>query len=161
MKYTIGIDGGMQGGLCCVADDKIVELITMPIQKIGNGRNEYDCDTLIAFLLKYPTAVVVLEKAQYTPALGGMSAFSFGKSYGTMIGILAALQRRYHLVAARTWQTKMFRDQPHSNTKEASIAVAKRLFPGQSFKATERSKKDHDGLTDSTLLCVYAQQAGL
>jgi hypothetical protein len=38
----------------------------------------------------------------------------------------------------------------------AAIA-AKRLFPNTSFLATERSKKDHDGIIDALLLSYYAK----
>jgi hypothetical protein len=49
----------------------------------------------------------------------------------------------------------MLRDQPHGDTKKASAIIAKRLFPGETFLATERCKKVHDGLTDATLLALY------
>jgi len=157
-KFYIGIDGGLSGAIAVLKGKELVEVMVMPTQPVGNGRNEYDCQAIIDFLSKYKDATVILEKAQYTPALGGISSFAFGKSYGTMIGILSALKMRYHLVAARTWQTKVFRDQPHANTKEASVIIAQRLFPGFRFVATERSKKPHDGMTDATLIGYYGQE---
>lgn len=154
-KTIIGIDGGLNGGLCVLQDGELIELAIMPTQPAGNGRNEYDCHAIISFLEKYPEATIILEKAQYTPALGGISSFAFGKSYGTMIGILSALKLPYHIVPARTWQTKLFQGQAKGDTKAASKIIAQRLFPSQDFTATERSKKLHDGLTDATLIAYY------
>lgn len=161
MNTIIGIDGGNNGALVAIRGKKILEAVVMPTVEGGNNRAEYDCASIIEFLNRYPDATIVLEKAQYTPMLGGVSSFSFGKSYGMMLGILAALQRRYHLVAAKTWQTMMFKSQAHDNTKAASVLVAKRLFPDFDFRATARSKKQHDGKTDATLIAVYAQTMNL
>ena len=133
----------------------------MPTVEGGNNRTEYDCQAIIDFFNRYPDATVILEKAQYTPMLGGIASFSFGKSYGLMLGMLIALNRRHHLVAAKTWQTMMFKGQAYVNTKAASAIVAKRLFPAHDFRATLKSKKAHDGKTDATLIAVYAQTMNL
>jgi len=163
-KRIIGVDGGISGALCVLDETgKLIELLVMPIMPIGNGRNEYDCQRIVEFFEKYSNfeRVVILEKAQYTPALGGIAGFSFGKSYGTMIGIVSALKIKYHLIAARTWQKEMLQDTNSENTKDASAIVAKRLFPGQAFLATERSKKVHSGLTDAILIATYGQRHNL
>jgi hypothetical protein len=157
----LGIDGGLSGALCVVQDKKLVDAIVMPVLPVGNGRNEYDCQQILKFLTKYPTATIILEKAQFTPKLGGIASFAFGKSYGMMIGMLSALGKQYHLVAARTWQKEMLRDTNTKNTKDASAIVAKRLFPEQSFLATARSKKIHSGLTDAALIAEYGRRHNL
>lgn len=155
-RFVIGIDGGLLGSLC-VLDKKgqIVELTKMPIMDTGNGRSEYDCQAIVAFFEKYPEATVVLEKAQYTPKMGGLSIFSFGKSFGTMIGILAGLKIRHHIVHAKTWQKFILADQPSGDTKAASKVVAQRLFPGVDFRPTAKSKNISDGLTDAACLAFY------
>ena len=157
----IGIDGGLSGALYVLQDSKVIDRLIMPILPVGNGRNEYDCNEIISFLMKYPNAVVILEKAQFTPKLGGVSAFSFGKSYGMMIGILSSLKMKYHLVAAKTWQKEMLKDTNAENTKDASAIIAKQLFPKESFLATEKSKKIHSGLTDAILIAEYGRRNNL
>lgn len=161
MQTFVGIDGGLNGSLVAVRGRKILECIVMPTVEGGNNRLEYDVSKIIAFFNRYPDSTIILEKAQCTPKLGSLSAFSFGKSYGLMIGVLVALERRHHLVAARAWQTIMFKGQAYANTKAASAIVAKRLFPAYDFRATARSKKVHDGKTDAVLICVYAQTMNL
>lgn len=157
-KIYIGIDGGLSGGITVLKDSKIVEMIAMPIHSSTKGRNEYDCQKIIELLKNYDNSTVILEKAQYTPKLGGTASFSFGKSYGMMIGMLTALKIRYHIVAARTWQREIFRDINYKDTKHASILIATRLFPDVSFLATKKSKKHHNGLTDSCLIACWAER---
>ena len=153
----IGIDGGHQGAIVGVQGKKIVFKTVMPVVQTTDSRHEYDYLAIVDLLAKYPEATVVLERAHAMPKLGTVQAFNFGKSFGAMIGILSALRIRYHIVHARTWQGQLFRDQPHGDTKSASKIVAQRLFPGENFIPTAKSKKLHDGLTDATLLAYYGQ----
>jgi hypothetical protein len=39
-----------------------------------------------------------------------------------------------------------------------ALIAAKRLFPNESFLATEKSKKPHDGMVDSTLICEWGRR---
>lgn len=158
-RYVIGIDGG-HGGAMVVLDSKgnIVEKTKMPVMQTTDTKNEYDCQGIIRFLQKYPEATVVLEKAHPMPKLGVSSAFSFGRGFGTMIGILAGLKMRYHIVHAKTWQKFLFADQPSADTKMASKIIAQRLFPAEDFRPTERSKNLSDGLTDAACIAYYGHR---
>lgn len=160
MKY-IGIDNGLSGGIAIIEGRKILELRTMPTVQATDTRGEYDVHAIVEILKKYPDSSVIIEKAHAMPKLGTVSAFSFGKLYGMMIGIASALNMPYSIVHAKTWQKEMFQDLNSENTKQASVLKAKQLYPEQSFLATERSKKPHDGLTDALLLATYAQRKGL
>ena len=75
-----------------------------------------------------------------------------------MQGILASLKLRYELVHPKTWQKLLFNGLAHDDTKDASGQMAQRLFPGVDWRATERCKKLHDGLTDAACLAVYGQR---
>ncbi len=156
-KTIIGIDGGLNGGICVLDGYTIVELMVMPTVKMTASKNEYDTTTILEVLRRYPDAEVVLEKAHAMPLLGSVQAFRFGLCYGQMLGILAAEEMRYHIVHSKSWQGKILKDQPKGDTKAASAIVARRLFPKQDFTATVRAKKIHDGLTDATLLAYYGQ----
>lgn len=160
MKYTIGVDGGNNGAIVVLdKNDSIVKWTKMPIMRTTDSRNEYDCGAIVRFLSNFKPSetIIVLEKAHAMPKLGTVQAFNFGKSFGQMIGIIISLGYSHHIVHAKTWQTKMFRDQPHDDTKKASEIVAKRLFPTQDFVATDRSSKVHDGFTDATLIAYYGK----
>jgi len=157
-----GVDNGLSGGIAIIQGRKILELLTMPTVVGSNDRNEYDISAIIKILEKYKkNSVLIIEKAQAMPKLGTVQAFSFGKLYGIMLGLACALKIPHNIIHSKTWQKEMFRDISSENTKQASIIVAKQLYPEQSFLATERSKKMHDGMTDALLLCVYAQRHNL
>lgn len=158
-KIYIGIDNGISGGIAIIKNQKILEIIPMPIITGSNNRNEYDILAIIKILEKYKKdSVMIIEKAQAMPKLGTVQAFSFGKLYGIIISLACSLKIPYLIIHAKTWQKEMFRDVSSVNTKQASIIIAKQLYPNQSFLATERSKKEHDGMTDALLLSVYAQR---
>jgi len=155
----LGVDNGLSGGLAILQGRKVLELMVMPIIVGSNGRNEYDIPSITKILEKYQKdSVMIIEKAQAMPKLGTVQAFSFGKLYGIMLGLACALKIPYNIVYSRTWQKEMFRDISFENTKQASVMIAKRLYPCQSFLATERSKKAHSGLTDSLLIATYGQR---
>lgn len=157
-KIYCGVDNGLSGGIAIIQGQKILEKIVMPVITSTKNKREYNVQEIIHIFLKYPTATFVIEKAQAMPKLGTVQAFNFGKNYGIMMGILAALKLRYYIVNSRTWQSKMFRDMNYKDTKQASVIVAQRLFPNESFLATARSKKNHDGMTDAALIGVYSQK---
>ena len=160
-QIYIGIDGGMNGGISVIKNDKIIDLIVMPTILSTKNKKEYDIQGIIKFLGKYSNATVVLEKAHAMPLLGSVQAFNFGRGYGILLGILSTLKMPYSIVHSRTWQKKMFRDTNHKDTKQASVIIAQRLFPDEDFRATERSKKMHDGLTDACLVAYYGCKENL
>lgn len=158
MKY-IGIDNGLSGGIAILENRKILELMIMPIIVGSNNRNEYDILAIIKILQKHKkNATMIIEKAQAMPVLGSVQAFSFGKLYGIMLGLAVALEIPHTIVHARTWQKEMFRDISSDNTKQASAMIAKQLYPEQTFLPTERSKKIHDGMTDSLLIAEWGRR---
>jgi len=158
----IGVDNGLAGGLAIIQGRKILELLTMPVMVGSNDRNEYDILSIIKILQKYQkNSTMIIEKAHAMPVIGVVQAFSFGKLYGIMLGLACALQIPYNIVHSKTWQREMFRDISTDNTKQASAMIAKRLYPDQSFLASERSKKIHSGLTDAILIATYGQRKNL
>ena len=161
-QIYIGCDNGLAGGLAVIQGRKILELLVMPVIKTTGTRGEYDIQKIVEFLKKYASnSLMIIEKAHAMPKLGTVQAFSFGKLYGIMIGIASALKIPYTIVHSRTWQKEMFRDINSKDTKSASIKIAKQLYPNQSFLATERCKKPHDGMTDSLLIATSGQRHNL
>jgi hypothetical protein len=164
----IGIDGGV-GGAMCAYNNETNELVLTPmpvisVPKIKKGfKKEYNIPAIIDWLKQFDNIkMAVLEKSQAFPGQGVVSQFTIGKNFGIMSGILAALKIPHQLVAPRSWQNVMFEGVSHGKgqSKQASILVALRLFPdkNQQFIATERGSKIDDGLTDSTLMAVYASK---
>jgi len=157
----IGVDNGLNGALAAIEPSYVHELNVMPTIKSTKNKQEYNIHEVVEFFSRYPNATVIIEKAHAMPKLGSVQAFNFGKGFGTMMGIVAALKMKYHIVHAKTWQKEMFKDINYTDTKQASAIVAQRIFPKLDFTATERSKKIHDGMTDAILIAEYGQRMNL
>lgn len=145
----IGIDPGKNGGIAC----------------IGNGKYSgeafpYSDDILINNLGFIYTqgwqddVICCLEHVHAMPKQGVTSTFNFGLNFGFIQGVLKAYSIPYELVTPQKWK-KEFSVTADKNT---SIQVAKRLFPDTNLKATERSRKDHDGMAEALLLAEYGRR---
>lgn len=115
-------------------------------------------------------------------AIFGSSAkatFAFGFNKGYLIGLLAANNIPYTLVAPKEWQKEMWGNadmvvtykqvvikgkettRKEVNTKQTSINCCKRLFPTLDLRKSERAKKIDDNKVDSILLCEYGRRKNL
>lgn len=161
MKKYIGIDNGNNGGIAILQGKKVLGLFPMPVIQTTDSKNEYDINAIVEILKKHTDATMIIEKSHAMPLLGTVQAFSFGRCYGMMLGIAGALKIPVNIVHAKTWQKELFRDVNSENTKQASVLVAKQLYPDQTFLPTERSKKPSDGMTDSLLIAEFGRRHNL
>lgn len=145
----IGIDPGKNGGIAFMEN--------------GNNSSEaypYSDDVLINNLgLIYAqglqTAVICyLEHVHAMPKQGVSSTFNFGMNFGFIQGVLKSYSIPYELVTPQKWK-KEFSCTADKNT---SIEVCKRLFPNVNLKATERCRKDHDGMAEALLIAEYGRR---
>lgn len=123
----IGIDPGGAGGLALVAPGCEPVAVRMP-------ETERDIvDQLEAWLDagRGMPARAAIEHVWSTPGQGG--AFKFGKSVGTLLGILTALRIPFDQVLPRTWQKAMGVAYPPGSTDTEKKNITKRraqqLFP--------------------------------
>lgn len=149
----IGIDPGKNGGIACIqkADNEhIIEIVP------------YSDENIIGFIRKCDLVAdingekikCVLEKVNAMPNQGVVSMFNFGQNYGFIQGVLKAYNIPFELVPPAKWKKEF----SVTSDKNTSIEVAKRLFPGVNLKATERCKKDHDGMAEALLMAEYARR---
>ena len=156
----LGIDNGIGGALTAYnPETNEVTSIPMPVikvQKAKGNKNEYDIPSIIQWFKNYQNIrMVILEKAQPFPGQGSVSMFSIGRGFGIMEGIIASLGLPYTVVHPKTWQKKVFEGVAHTDTKQASVLVAQRLFPGVKFVGSDRATKLHNGMTDASLMAYY------
>lgn len=153
----IGIDPGKNGGIA-VIHDKLPKLLDISVYK-------YSDDNLIDFIdvcTKGSCIAVhrdeeikcVLEKVNAMPGQGVVSMFNFGQNFGFIQGVLKAYEISFELVPSQKWKKEF----SVTSDKNTSIEVAKRLFPGVNLKATERCKKDHDGMAEALLMAEYGRR---
>lgn len=109
-------------------------------------------------LKKWAPIMTLVEHVHAMPGQGVVSMFSFGRVFGEVLGILAALQLPHQLVHPRVWSRVMHQGVTGDEAKARSLLAAARLFPGVDLRASDRCKKPHAGLVDAILLAEYGRR---
>lgn len=162
----VGIDNGLDGGIVFLNETSkrcnVISTHVMPTvgQTGGKGKRAYDVPGMVMLMRKLvpDLSMVFLERAQAMPKQGVSSTFSIGYGFGLWQGILASLEVPYEIVGPRTWQQEMFQGVDSRDTKRASAIIAGRLAPNIDWRATERCRKPHDGLTDALCIAEYGRR---
>jgi crossover junction endodeoxyribonuclease RuvC len=150
-QISIGIDPGQNGGIAFIAGGASEafpysdEALIREMRKVKSLKKEYGSSVQVR---------VCLEKVGAMPGQGVVSMFSFGKSAGFIEGVLQAFEIPYQLIPPQTWKKEF----SLNKSKEKSIDVCKRLFPGVNLFATPRCKKEHDGMCEALLMAEYARR---
>lgn len=97
MISYIGIDPGKNGGIA-ITDGRTISAWAMPASPADLAALLRDLDGVAS------ARVAVVEKVASSPQMGVKSAFTFGQGYGTLLGVLAALQIRVETVTPQKWQ---------------------------------------------------------
>jgi hypothetical protein len=100
----IGIDPGANGCIVAVTGDGAIrhrfELKNKTPRDVAQFFND-------AVVVTDDVAEAVIEKVSSSPQMGVVSSFSFGKSYGMLIGFLASYAIPYREVTPQAWQKEM------------------------------------------------------
>lgn len=169
-RTYIGIDGGLDGGLCAMTGPSSLIAVPMPTVKLGKGR-EIDVIALRDFLMDHigfqdsaPPTVILEAASKHSP--GVLALCSTWHSYGSIKTVLNLFRYRYHVVEPRTWQ-RDFWTRPKMaqgakfDTKAAALLAASRMWPEQAWTASARCSKAHDGMVDAALLAEYGRRKSL
>ena len=145
----IGVDPGKNGGIAFI--DIRHEFVT-PLVKTYC----YSDEELISLCSDFKDFRVVcfLEQVHAMPKQGVSSTFNFGMNFGFIQGVLKAYAIPYELVTPQKWKKEF----SCTSDKNTSIEVCKRLFPGVNLKATERCRKEHDGIAEALLIAEYGRR---
>lgn len=143
----IGIDPGKNGGIAILIKNN-------PF--VSASTYVFDESILITILdeLKNYNCKCTLEHVHAMPKQGVTSTFNFGMNFGFIQGVLRAYDIPYELVTPQKWKKEF----SCTSDKNTSIEVCKRLFPDVNLKATERCKKDHDGMAEALLIAEYGRR---
>ena len=142
----IGIDPGKKGGVATISEDGV---------KVYQWDDQRFIEDMRQHANWLDKCVAAVEKVGAMPGQGVTSMFSFGQSYGFILGVLAAFGIPYQLVSPATWKREfgLLKSQ-----KQDSVDVCKRLFPGVNLLPTERCRKESDGMAEATLTAEYARR---
>lgn len=147
MTYFAGIDPGQGGALAIVSDD-LQEAYAWDFP----GSIEAAAGILREVYLEHRPVLLGIEKVHAMPKQGVSSTFAFGQNFGAWLGALSALQVPHIIVTAGKWQKSLLDSTP-GDTKQRSLSMARRLFPG-----VELSRKKDHGRSDALLLALFACQ---
>ena len=142
----IGIDPGKNGGIALLSN--VSDFINTFV---------YSEDAILEVLKqasKYVDKICYLEQVHAMPKQGVTSTFNFGMNFGFIQGVLKAYGIPYELVTPQKWKKEF----SCTSDKNTSIEVCKRLFPTVNLKATDRCKKDHDGMAEALLIAEYGRR---
>lgn len=144
MMY-VGVDPGKKGAFAIISDDDKAHV------------DIWDEERFIYCMKRVSDRRVVaaVEKVGAMPGQGVTSMFSFGQSYGFIMGVLRALGISYQLVPPAVWKREFGLLRAD---KQASIETCKQLFPGVSLLPGEQCRKDSDGMAEALLIALYAQR---
>lgn len=158
----VGIDPGLTGGIAVLDRGGKLELLEalpvvaglLDVHKIASVLRWSDSRTV-----DYPD--VYLELVGAMPKQGVSSTFKFGRTFGTLEGIVGALGFPLHLIRPKEWQKVAHLGTPGvADPKERSILAASRLYPTADLvrgttTTRERATKPHLGLVDALLIAHY------
>lgn len=138
----IGIDPGKSGGIAVIEETSSGVLVTS--QKLDG--TEADVSSFLdSFAIR--SRFCLIEKVSSSPQMGVCSAFTFGKSFGFLIGLLTAHKIPFEFVTPQRWQKAM--GCLTGGDKNVSKSAAQRLFPSVKFTHAN---------ADATLLAEHCRR---
>lgn len=143
----LGVDPGAAGGIAWMTDaGHLIEVRDLPhVPKVGL------VPAILADWLRDPTRRPVhafVERVASRPGAGVAGMFNFGRGYGQIEGVLAALEIPVTLVTPQVWKRSL----SVPADKSAARARAAQLWPG--LAGTFARVKD-DGRAEAALIALY------
>ena len=134
MEYIIGIDPGAKGA-AIILNKKGQLRLCLEFNKLTSHEI---ATTLRVFkrqkVLKGNTCRAIIEKVHSLQPAGKVANFGFGRNFGLIEGILAALRIPYDFVTPQKWQKAM--KCMSKGDKKITRAKAQQLYPDEKITHT-------------------------
>jgi crossover junction endodeoxyribonuclease RuvC len=154
MQAILGIDPGISGAAMLLRGDCVTLVGDMPVADV-RGRKTIDPAAVVAMIRAAGTInMAVLEHVQGVQQAGATSAFSFGRGFGLLEGVLAGLGVPTTLVRPQVWTKAL----GVSRDKGSHRLAAGRLWPSSAHLF---SRVKDDGRADAALLCHWWVRNGI
>lgn len=155
MRYIVGIDPGNKGAIAFLdIEENTMEIHPIPIydrvMSSGVKRKTIDAHALADIFRdkEYEIRMIYLEEVNALPSDGIVGAFSFGRGYGMLQGIIATLQIPVTLTRPAVWKKAM----KAPADKDGARIRASQLMPKLS---SQWAKKSEDGKAEASLLALH------
>jgi crossover junction endodeoxyribonuclease RuvC len=158
MALVAGIDPGVSGAVAWLSAGHLIEVLDLPMAelKVGKTMRKRLIPSVLAEMLSIEGRLpdhVYLEEVATRPGEGAVGAFSFGRAFGQIEGVLAALDIPYSLVRPNAWKKKLRLPADKGSTRTRAC----QLWPG----AAERFKLvKNDGRADACMIGLYGGMIG-
>ena len=157
----VGVDNGLKGALVHITDSGLIDdQLVMPVIK-ENGKNVVDVRSLFKWLKQYQDDVLYIENFQAGPQLTPSTFRSLADSYSRVWTTASLLGMRRKSVMPQEWQRDFWDYEKGLDTKEKSFQLARKRWPEHDWRATARSTKPHDGLTDASHIAEYGRRQSI
>jgi hypothetical protein len=155
-RWVVGIDPGLNGGIVAIRRRGIEYKTAMPRLKTGDKGQDLKAISEFFNDNKRRIGLVCLELVHSMPKQGVKSTFTFGRVFGQIEGIVAAHGLECTLVRPREWQKEVHKGF-EGTPKERSLQAAKKLFPKEDFRKSNRARVPHDGIVDAALIALWGR----
>jgi Holliday junction resolvasome RuvABC endonuclease subunit len=156
LEVIVAMDSGVNGGLTILDENQNVLLcIPNPIIETSRGKI-YDINKILEILKEYSNIKIFgVEQSQVFFKDSKKSAFKIGLLDGQITTALMLNKIPFEIIPPKKWMKNIFSDMIIKEGQKASIDYCINKFPNHDFRATLKSKKIHDGMTDSLAIAIY------
>ncbi len=153
MSVLCGSDPGLGGAIGFIDGNRqFIGVYDMPTLPTSTGRRQIDAAALADILRRHSPMFVLVERVGARPGEGAVGAFSFGHTFGCILGVLAALGLSHDLVQPAVWKRRA--GIPAGADKDVSIATCKRVLPGS---APHLTRIRDDGRAEALLRAIQGR----
>ena len=155
----IGIDPGLSGAIAILEDDKVLDVVDIPVMSEGKkNKKQLNSAHLAQYIenniLDVNKTIVVVEQVNAMPGQGVTSMFNFGQTFGAIKGISAALKLPIFFVRPSKWK-KHF--ELLKASKDASRTKTIEMYPSLADKL---SRKKDVNKSDAILIARFYNETG-
>lgn len=178
---TIGIDPGLDGGICIMIDGTVINIIEMPITtetlktktKAGKYKKQRHIDAykFADIIFAHKDAQIWMEKVNPFAGMGSASSTRMAISIGRLEGVMIGMGISFNYVTPGQWQKTQWKEtdrvmranpdkktkQGNTDTKKTSLNAALRIFPNVNF-IPKGKRTPHDGFFDSALIAHHGHK---
>ncbi len=154
-----GIDPGLSGAIAILEDDKVLDVVDIPVMSEGKkNKKQLNSAHLAQYIenniLDVNKTIVVVEQVNAMPGQGVTSMFNFGQTFGAIKGISAALKLPIFFVRPSKWK-KHF--ELLKASKDASRTKTIEMYPSL---ANKLSRKKDVNKSDAILIARFYNETG-
>lgn len=165
-RVIVGIDPGLTGAIAAydTYEHRVVAMISMPSLTLAKGKgkkHEISPQALLEMIENEITGIfpkidqAFLERVSSSPQMGVTSSFQFGRGYGMLEGIIAALRWPVEYVTPQKWKRVL----QVPADKDDARARASQLMPRDVGLWTPQrnvvNAAQCSGRAEAALICLY------